>query len=134
MSRNPQLPLLGTAAALLLPFTFTSCETLPNPFAPTTGEQVDGHVNNAVTQEQAARKFFDAYKHGNRLAASQVATPKAIQQLRWNPLAGAKDDLELQETSEGDWLIFYPGGFMELEIHGDGHVGHTVTNVTSTAD
>jgi hypothetical protein len=134
MSRNPLSFLLGSAAVLILPFTFTACETLPNPFAPSTGEQVEGRAKNALTQEQAARKFFDAYRHGNRLAASRVATPQAVKKLNWNPLAGTNADLELQETSEGDWVILYPGGFMQLEIHGDGHVGHTVTDVKMIAD
>lgn len=121
-----RLTLIQTAcAAILLGSIITSCETVP------FGEP---RARTVLTEEEAARRFFEAYKSHNRLAASRVASPEAINKLNWNPLAGIGATLELQETDRGDWVILYDGGFMELVIRGDGHVGHKITDVRMNAD
>jgi hypothetical protein len=119
-----------TLTVLFLAAALTSCETLPFPQAIGQGEP---RAKTVLTEEQAARKFFEAYKHHNRLAASQVASAAAIGKLNWNPLAGSASNLQLQETPEG-FAITYDGGAIHLVILGDGHVGHNVTDVRVTAD
>ncbi|RFC49518.1 MAG: hypothetical protein DVB23_000039 [Verrucomicrobia bacterium] len=115
-------------AILILASALSSCETLTLP-----GAQGEPRAKTVLTEEQAARKFFEAYKNHNRLAASQVASAEAVGKLNWNPLSGSASNLQLQETGEG-YAITYDGGAIHLVILGDGHVGHNVADVRVTAD
>lgn len=125
-------------AALLLGCCLTSCETtIPGcPFLSGPHEETQGEPRaaNILTADQVARQFFDAYKRHDRAAAAKVASPKAINKLVWDAKAGRNTTLELQETDKGDWVILYEGGFIELIILGDGHVGSSVVDVKMHAD
>lgn len=110
-------------AALLLASTIFVCNTIPGSASAET------RAKAILTTEQAARKFFDAYKRHDRAAASQVASPKALNKLNWDPKAGNNATLELQETDKGSWVIIYEGGFMDLVIFGG-----RVVNVKMHAD
>jgi hypothetical protein len=119
-------------AALILSATLPSCETIPGLALPEA--EGEPRAKTTLTKEQAAQKFFQAYKSHNRLAAAQVATPEAIRKLNWNPLAGSASNVQLQENDEGDYVITYDGGAIHLQIFGDGHVGHTVSDVRISVD
>jgi hypothetical protein len=119
-------------AALILGFTFSACETIPG--LSTAEPQGEPRAKTVLTAEQVARQFFEAYKKHDRAAAAKLASPQVINKLHWDPKAGKNTTLELQETDKGDWAILYEGGWIELEILGDGHVGSHIVDVKMHAD
>jgi hypothetical protein len=93
----------------------------------------EGREPGALSADEAARRFFEAYRDHDRAAAARVADPAALDKLVWDASAGSPSNLRLEATVVG-WAIAYDGGATHLEILGDGHAGHRVVDVRQTAD
>ena len=120
------------STALSMALVFSACDTIPG--LAKDEPQGEPRAENVLMADEVARRFFEAYKKHDRVAASKVANPKAINKLSWDSSAGKNTTLQLQETDQGDWAILYEGGWIELEIMGDGHVGSRVVDVKMHAD
>lgn len=123
--------LLAALPALALALSLTSCDTLPPP----DGVDEPGAVSasSILTEDQVARRFFQAYKNHNRAAAAKVASSTALDKLSWDASAGSASNLRLEQTDSG-YAIAYDGGAILLTILSDGHVGASVADVEMIAD
>jgi len=115
-----------------LAFLALGCALFALGACQTTGPG-EGRDPGALSADDVARRFYEAYRNHDRVAAAKVADPKALDKLRWDAAAGSPSNLRLEATVEG-WAIAYDGGATHLEILGDGHVGHRVVDVRQTAD
>ena len=109
--------------------------TTAAPASTTTTAVPNGPVTSA---DAAANGLFDAWRAGDRDAASRYARQHAIQALFAHPNTG---DVEYQsqgcEPQGGQFICSwtYPGGALQMTVEGVlGNDGFVVDNVTYIAD
>lgn len=87
-----------------------------------------------VTPEVAARRLYQAWQKGNRIAALRVATSAAVNKLfqeKWRPMKPGKNFC--QNRANGTTCIYHDGKGGVLEMAVDGGVSVGGYNVTSVS-
>ena len=89
-----------------------------------------------TSPEKASAHLFDAWRSGNRGAASQAANPAVVDELFSHPPNGPAPTFEGCQQQPGgfDCAYRYEGGGMIFRVEGSAAAGYRVVKLTYIAD